>query len=150
MKALVQRVDRASVAVADEVTGCISRGLVALVGVAKGDSAKDIQYMAEKIVNLRIFSDDKGKFNLSLLDINGGLLLISQFTLLADTHKGRRPSFIEAAPPAEAESLFNALIKACISSGLKVEAGRFQQHMIVEIVNNGPVTIMLDSRDKAG
>jgi D-tyrosyl-tRNA(Tyr) deacylase len=150
VKALIQRVDRASVTVADEVTGSISRGLVALVGVAKGDSAKDVQYLAEKILNLRIFSDDKGKYNLSLLDIKGGLLLISQFTLLADTHKGRRPSFVEAAPPAEAESLFNALIETCISLGLKVAAGRFQKHMIVEIVNNGPVTIMLDSRDKGG
>lgn len=148
MKSVIQRVDRASVSVGDEVTGCIERGLVALVGVARDDTAKDVHYMAEKIVNLRIFSDGSGRFNLSLMDVKGGLLLISQFTLLAYARRGRRPSFIEAAEPGKAEELFHNLVEACRVSGLRVETGRFQQHMIVEIVNNGPVTIMLDSRDK--
>ncbi len=148
MKALLQRVTGASVSVAGEVVGRIGRGLVVFVGVANGDTEKDAQYLAQRTVNLRIFSDEAGRFNLSALDINGELLVVSQFTLLADTKKGRRPSFIEAAPPAQAEELFNQFVKQAHATGLKVETGRFQQYMQVEIHNDGPVTILLDSREK--
>jgi D-tyrosyl-tRNA(Tyr) deacylase len=148
VKALLQRVTGASVSVGGEVVGSIGRGLVVLVGVANGDSDKDIQYLSRKIVNLRIFADEADKFNLSALDIRGELLLVSQFTLLADTRKGRRPSFTEAAPPPQAEELFQKLVDEVKASGLKVATGRFQQYMQLEIHNDGPVTIMLDSRDK--
>ena len=148
MKALVQRVTGASVSVGGEVVGSIGRGLVVLVGVAGGDSDKDIQYLAQKMVNLRIFADEANKFNLSALDIKGELLLVSQFTLLADTRKGRRPSFTGAAPPPQAEELFRQLVEQVKASGLRVATGRFQQYMQLEIHNDGPVTIMLDSRDK--
>lgn len=148
MKALVQRVTSASVSVAGDVVGRIGPGLVVLLGVASGDSEKDASYLAQKIVNLRIFSDAASKFNLSLLDVNGELLAISQFTLLADTVKGRRPSFIEAAPPAQARKLFDYFIEQAQASGPRVATGQFQEHMQVEIHNDGPVTIMLDSREK--
>ena len=148
MKALLQRVTNASVSVAGEVVGSIGRGLVAFIGVASGDTEKDARYLAQKIVNLRIFSDQEERFNLSALDIGGELLLVSQFTLLADTRKGRRPSFTDAAPPAEAEELFQQFVDEVRASGLKVETGRFQQYMQVEIHNDGPVTIMLDSKGK--
>jgi D-tyrosyl-tRNA(Tyr) deacylase len=118
------------------------------VGVALGDSTKDAQYLAQKAIGLRIFSDSNGKFNLSVMDVGGSILAVSQFTLLADSHKGRRPGFTNAAPPELAENLFNLFIEECIRSGVKVETGRFQTHMLVEIHNDGPVTIMLDSRDK--
>jgi len=146
MKALLQRVTGASVSVADEVVGSIGQGLVVFVGVANWDTEKDAQYLAQKTVNLRIFSDDVGKFNLSALDIKGELLVVSQFTLLADTKRGRRPSFVEAAPPAQAEKLFDQFVEQARATGLKVETGRFQQYMVVEIHNDGPVTILLDSR----
>jgi D-tyrosyl-tRNA(Tyr) deacylase len=148
VKALLQRVTNASVSVAGEVVGSIGQGLVAFIGVANGDTDKDARYLAQKLVNLRIFADREEKFNLSALDIGGELLLVSQFTLLADTRKGRRPSFTDAAPPAEAEELFQQFVDEVRASGLKVETGRFQQYMQVEIHNDGPVTIMLDSRDK--
>ena len=148
VKALLQRVTSASVSLADEVVGRIGRGLVVFVGVASGDIEKDAQYLAQKTVNLRIFSDGAGRFNLSALDIKGELLLVSQFTLLADTKKGRRPSFTEAAPPSQAEELFEHFVEQTRATGLKVETGRFQQYMQVEIHNDGPVTIMLDSREK--
>ena len=148
MKALLQRVTGASVSVGGEVVGRIGRGLVVLVGVAGGDTEEDAQYLAEKTVSLRIFSDETGKFNLSALDIKGGLLVVSQFTLLADTRKGRRPSFTEAAPPSEAEELFGRFVEYAGASGLRVETGCFQQHMQVEIHNDGPVTVLLDSREK--
>ena len=146
MKALLQRVTEATVSISCEVVGRIGTGAVVFIGVAEGDSNEDARYLAEKTVNLRIFSDDKGKFNLSALDILGELLIISQFTLLADTRKGRRPSFIAAAPPAEAEALFQTYVQHVRASGLKVETGRFQEHMLVEIHNDGPVTIMLESK----
>lgn len=146
MKALLQRVTRASVSVASEVVGRIGRGLVVFVGVASGDTEKDAQYLAQKTVSLRIFSDEEGRFNLSALDIKGELLVVSQFTLLADTRKGRRPSFIEAAPPAQAEEIFERFVEQARATGLRVETGRFQQYMQVEIHNDGPVTILLDSR----
>ncbi len=148
MKVLLQRVTGASVSVAGEVVGRVGWGLVVFVGVANGDTEKDAQYLVQKMVNLRIFSDEEGKFNLSALDIKGELLLVSQFTLLADTRKGRRPSFVEAASPAQAEELFNHFVEQASATGLKVETGRFQQYMQVEIHNDGPVTILLDSRDK--
>ena len=148
MKALLQRVTGASVSVAGEVVGRIGRGLVIFVGIASGDAEKDVNYLVQKIVNLRIFSDAGGRFNLSALDIKGELLVVSQFTLLADTRKGRRPSFVEAAPPAQAEELFQRFVEQARATGLKVETGRFQQYMQVEIHNDGPVTILLDSREK--
>ncbi len=148
MKALLQRVTGASVSIGGEVVGRIGRGLVVLVGVASGDTERDVDYLAQKVVNLRIFPDDSGKFNLSALDIKGELLVVSQFTLLADTRKGRRPSFIEAAPPAQAEELFGRFVGQVRVTGLRVETGRFQQYMQVEIHNDGPVTILLDSREK--
>ena len=148
MKALLQRVTSASVSIAGEVAGKIGQGLVVFVGVANGDTEKDAQYLAEKTVNLRIFSDDVGRFNLSALDVKGELLVVSQFTLLADTRKGRRPSFTEAAPPAQAEELFERFVAQVRTSGLKVETGRFQEYMQVEIHNDGPVTILLDSKEK--
>ncbi len=148
MKALLQRVTSASVSVGCEVVGKIGRGLVVFVGIAVGDTEKDAQYLAQKTVNLRIFSDEVGRFNVSALDIKGELLVVSQFTLLADARKGRRPSFVEAAPPAQAQELFEQFVKEAHATGLKVETGRFQQYMQVEIHNDGPVTILLDSRDK--
>jgi D-aminoacyl-tRNA deacylase len=146
MKILLQRVTRASVSISGERIAQIGRGLVALVGIAKGDAESDAQYLAEKTANLRIFPDKEGKLNLSLLNINGELLAVSQFTLLADTRKGRRPSFSQAALPDEAEELFKRFVELAQATGLKVETGRFQQHMLVEIQNEGPVTIILDSK----
>ena len=148
MKALLQRVTEASVSVAGEVVGRIGQGLVILLGVASGDTEKEAQYLAQKTVNLRIFSDEEGKFNLSALDINGELLVISQFTLLGDARKGRRPSFVEAAPPTQAKQLFDYFVEQARAQGLKVETGQFQQYMQVEIHNDGPMTIIMDSKDK--
>ena len=148
MKALLQRVTEASVSVAGEVVGRIGQGLVVFVGVAGGDTGKDVQSLVQRTVNLRIFADESGKFNLSLIDISGELLLVSQFTLMADTRKGRRPSFTEAAPPEPAQELFEQFVRQARATGLNVETGRFQQYMRVEIHNDGPVTILLDSKDK--
>jgi D-tyrosyl-tRNA(Tyr) deacylase len=148
VKALLQRVTEASVSVGGEVVGRIGRGVVVLVGVAQGDSEKDARYLAQRTVNLRIFSDEAGKFNLSALDIGGELLVVSQFTLLADTRKGRRPSFTDAAPPPQAEELFTLFVDEARASGLRLETGRFQQYMQLEIHNDGPVTILLDSKGK--
>ncbi len=148
MRALLQRVTGASVSVGGEVVGRIDRGLVVLVGVARGDSEADARYLAEKTAGLRIFPDDEGKFNLSALDTGGELLVVSQFTLLADTRKGRRPSFNEAAPPAEAEALFEHFVAQVRATGLGVVTGRFQQKMLVEIHNDGPVTVLLDSQER--
>ncbi len=148
MKALLQRVTGASVSVAGEEVGRIGRGLVVFVGVASGDTERDAQYLAQKTASLRIFADEVGRFNLSALDIKGELLVVSQFTLLADTRKGRRPSFVKAAPPAQAEVLFEQFVDGARATGLKVETGRFQQYMQVEIHNDGPVTILLDSKGK--
>jgi D-tyrosyl-tRNA(Tyr) deacylase len=148
VKALIQRVTRAQVSVEDEVLGRISGGLVALVGVAAGDDMADVDYLVNKIVNLRIFADADSKFNLSLLDVKGDLLLISQFTLFADTRKGRRPSFMDAAPPDVAEAIFNQFVEESRKTGVNVETGKFQTHMLVELVNDGPVTILMDSVDR--
>lgn len=148
MKALVQRVIKASVSVGGEVVGKIGRGLVVFVGVARGDTERDASYLADKVANLRVFADEAGKFNLSALQTGGEVLVVSQFTLLADTRKGRRPSFEQVAPPEQAEALMDFLIARVRDMGLKVETGRFQQHMLVEIHNDGPVTVMVDSGEK--
>jgi len=148
LKALLQRVSRSEVTVDGRVTGRIGRGFLILLGVGADDGEKDADYLADKIVNLRVFSDDNSKFNLSALQIKAELLVISQFTLLADTSHGRRPSFIGAAPPEMAEKLYNYFIDRISQTGLKVQAGIFGAHMLVTIVNDGPVTIMLDSKDK--
>lgn len=148
MKALLQRVTRASVSIDNEEVGRIGPGLVVFLGVASGDTEKDAQYLVQKIVNLRIFADKEGKFNLSALDVNAELLLVSEFTLLAGTRKGRRPSFAEAAAPAQAEELFEYFVEQARATGLKVDNGRFQAYMQVEIHNDGPVTIMLNSSQK--
>jgi len=149
MKTLLQRVAKSSVTVEGRPVGRIAGGLLVLLGVADGDCEKDAEYLADKIVNLRIFSDDRSKFNLSLLNVTGELLVISQFTLLADTRKGRRPGFSAAAQPEKAETLYNYFVKRLKQTGLKVETGEFGAHMMVEIANDGPVTIMLDSADSA-
>jgi D-tyrosyl-tRNA(Tyr) deacylase len=150
LKALLQRVSSASVTIEGTEVGRIGSGLCVLVGVAGGDSEKDIDYLVSRLVNLRIFADENGKFNHSLLDVAGELLLVSQFTLLADTSHGRRPGFTDAAPPEIAERLFNLFVEKTRATGLKVAIGRFQAYMRVEIFNDGPVTIMLDSRGKSG
>jgi D-tyrosyl-tRNA(Tyr) deacylase len=148
LKALVQRVTKASVTVGGQVVGAIGRGLVVFVGVASGDTERDANYLADKIVHLRIFTDEAGKFNFSALETGGEILIISQFTLIADTRKGRRPSFERAALPEQAEALFNFFVNRIGCTGLKVRTGRFQQHMLVEIHNDGPVTIAMDSKEK--
>lgn len=146
MRVLLQRVTQASVSIDGEEVARIGKGLVCLVGVAQGDTESDARFLAEKAVNLRIFSDEAGKFNLSLVDVNGELLAVSQFTLLADARRGRRPSFIQAALPVEAEALFNKFVELVRATGLRIETGRFQKHMLVEIYNDGPVTVLLDSK----
>jgi D-tyrosyl-tRNA(Tyr) deacylase len=148
MKALVQRVSRASVSVNDKIVGKIGPGLVVFLGVAQGDSEEDASYLANKVVNLRIFADQSSKFALSALETRGDILVVSQFTLLADSRKGRRPSFTEAAPPDLAEELYEFFVEQVRPTGLKVETGLFQEHMLVEIYNDGPVTISLESRNK--
>ncbi len=148
MKALLQRVTSASVSVESEEIGKIGRGLVVFIGIAGNDTENDAQYLAQKIASLRIFADAEGKFNLSALDVRGELLLVSQFTLMADTRKGRRPSFSEAAPPEQAARLFDYFVAQARATGLKVATGRFQAYMHVEIHNDGPVTVLLDSKEK--
>ena len=146
MKALVQRVSRASVSVNDKVVGKIGRGLVVFLGVAQGDSKEDASYLANKVVNLRIFADESSKFSLSALDTRGDILIVSQFTLLGDTRKGRRPDFTAAAPLDLAKELYEFFVEQVRATGLKVETGLFQEHMLVEIHNDGPVTILLESK----
>ena len=148
MRALVQRVTNASVAVGPEEVGRIGPGLVVLLGIAEGDAEPDADYLTEKLVNLRIFADSQGKFNLSALETNAELLVVSQFTLYAETRRGRRPSFTQAAGPDEAQRLYQYVVEACQKSGLRVAAGRFQEHMLVSLENDGPVTLMLDSADR--
>jgi len=144
----VQRVSRASVNVNDQIVGKIGSGLVVFLGVAQGDSKEDASYLANKVANLRIFADEASKFALSALETRGDILVVSQFTLLADSRKGRRPSFTEAAPPDLAEELYNFFVEQIRSTGLKVETGLFQEHMLVEIYNDGPVTISLESKTR--
>ncbi len=147
MRALIQRVNQASVEVEGTITGRIDTGLLVLLGVAEGDTDEIAQKIAQKIANLRIFSDAAGKFNLALGDVGGAVLLVSQFTLLADTRKGNRPSFIDAAHPDVARHLVHAVGTYINAAGIRVEHGVFGAHMHVALVNDGPVTLMLDSDD---
>lgn len=148
MKVLVQRVASASVTTNNRVVGKIGPGLVVFLGIAKCDSEEDACYLADKIVNLRIFTNDAGKFALSALETGSEILIVSQFTLLADSRKGRRPSFTRAAPPDTAKKIYDFFVNQVRSSGLKTETGAFQEHMLVEIKNDGPVTLMLESKSK--
>ena len=146
MRAVVQRVSRAKVTVEGEITGEIGAGLMVLLGVSEVDTQDDANYLAEKIVSLRIFPDDEGKMNRSLADIGGQMLIVSQFTLYGDCRKGRRPSFIQAARPEAAESLYRIFDAEVQGRGIHTATGRFQTHMDVELVNDGPVTLLVDSR----
>ena len=144
MLSLIQRVTRASVEVNGQVVGEIGDGLLALVGVEPGDGPNQLRRMAQKLLGYRVFADDAGKMNRSLADIGGGLLLVSQFTLAADTRSGMRPGFSTAAPPEEAERVFNQLLQACRQQHPgRVETGRFGAHMVISLVNDGPVTFLL-------
>jgi D-tyrosyl-tRNA(Tyr) deacylase len=146
MRAVVQRVSQASVTVDGDVVGQINRGLMVLLGVATDDTQADANLIADKIAGLRIFPDDDGKMNRSVIDIHGGILLVSQFTLLGDCRTGRRPSFITAARPETACNLYEAVAAELRSRNLNVATGRFQEHMDVALVNDGPVTLLLDTR----
>tara|TARA_B100000965_G_C19404075_1_gene674582 strand:+ start:93 stop:536 length:444 start_codon:yes stop_codon:yes gene_type:complete len=145
--AVLQRSSNASVAVNDKIIGQIKNGVVVLLGVKKGDSCKDSEYLAQKVSKLRMFNDKKNKMNLSLIDISGSALVISQFTLCADTKKGRRPSFINAESPELSKKLYNRFIECLADKGLRVESGEFGSTMDVKLVNDGPVTFVLDSEE---
>ncbi len=147
MRALIQRVSQSRVVVDGEITGEIKRGLLVLLGVAGADEQKQLKWLADKIVGLRIFEDEAGKMNLSLADVGGEMLVVSQFTLFGDCRKGRRPSFIDAAPPEKAEMMYNDFVEYVRSQGISVGTGRFRTHMEVELTNDGPVTIWIDSED---
>jgi len=146
VRAVVQRVTQASVTVEQDKVGCIGQGLVILLGVSFDDNEDDARYLADKIANLRIFEDVEGKLNLSVIDIKGEILAVSQFTLLGDCRKGRRPSFGKAAPAEEAQRLYEKFVAVLKQQGLEVNTGRFQTTMLVEIHNHGPVTMLLDSK----
>lgn len=146
MRAVVQRVTSAKVTVGERTTGEIGPGLLVLVGVEQGDGPHDVQYIASKIRDLRIFPDDAGKMNRSVLDCGGSVLVVSQFTLSGDARNGRRPSFVTAAPPEIARALYEDVVRELTGSGLRVATGEFQAMMQVALVNDGPVTILLDSR----
>lgn len=146
MRAVVQRTLQSSVSVEKKTIAAVGQGLTVLLGVGQQDTEEDAYYLAEKIINLRIFSDNNGKMNLSLLDIKGELLVVSQFTLFADCRKGRRPSFDGAAPPELARRLYEIFIKQCEQLGAHVASGKFQSEMLVSLDNNGPVTMLLDSK----
>jgi len=145
MRAVVQRVSRAHVSVDGEIVGKVGRGLLVLVGITHADGQRDADYLVDKIVNLRIFDDRDGKMNLSLIDVDGGLLAVSQFTLYGETRRGRRPSFVDAMPGKAARPIFEYFVTKASESLPNVKTGRFGAHMDVEIVNDGPVTIILDS-----
>jgi D-tyrosyl-tRNA(Tyr) deacylase len=146
MRAVVQRVAEASVRVEDRVMAAVGAGLLVLLGVAQDDSEADADYLAEKVLNLRIFPDEAGQMNRSVLDTRGHILAVSQFTLFGDVRRGRRPSFIDAAPPEKAKALYDSFVRRLRASGLKVEEGVFRAMMDVALVNHGPVTLLLDSR----
>jgi D-aminoacyl-tRNA deacylase len=145
MRAVVQRVSRARVTVNGEVTGEIGPGLLVLLGVTHDDAEPAAQYLAEKIAGLRIFEDENGKMNLAVGDAGGAILVVSQFTLLGDVRRGKRPSFDSAAPPQQGRELYEYFVQQICATGLRCETGRFQEMMQVELVNDGPVTILLDS-----
>ena len=145
MRCVIQRVTEASVTVEGEVIGQIGRGFMVLIGVSAEDTDKDLKYMAEKVPNLRIFEDGQGKMNLSLKDVGGAILAVSQFTLYGDARGSRRPSFIQAARPEQANALYEQLVAAWRAQGLTVETGRFRAEMQVALINDGPVTILMDS-----
>jgi D-aminoacyl-tRNA deacylase len=145
MRACIQRVSEARVTVDGSATGEIGRGLVVLLGVGQQDGEGEVDFLAEKIVGLRIFEDDAGKMNRSLAEVGGAMLVVSQFTLYGDARKGRRPSFIDAAPPELAERLYEAFVARVRSLGVRVETGVFRAHMLVSLVNDGPVTLWLDT-----
>jgi len=145
MRAVVQRVSRAKVTIDGKVTGEIARGLLVLLGVGAGDTRADADYLADKVIGLRVFEDAEGKMNLSVADVEGAILAVSQFTLYGDVRRGKRPSFDTAAPPQPARELYEYFVEKICSMGLKCETGRFQEMMQVELVNEGPVTILLDS-----
>ena len=147
MRAVVQRVSRASVKVGGEITGQISCGLLVLLGVAREDGETDAEYLAEKIAALRIFEDDAGKMNRNIVDAGGSLLIVSQFTLYGDCRRGRRPSFDEAASPEQAQALYNYLVEKLRAGPVPVQTGVFQAMMEVHLVNQGPVTILMDTAD---
>ena len=144
MRALLQRVSRASVTVDGKVISRIGKGLVILLGVGHGDGEAQVSFLAEKVANLRIFEDEQGKTNLSILDVKGDAIVVSQFTLYADTRKGRRPSFIDAALPDVAEPLVDRFVEMLRGHGIPTQTGKFGAHMEVEIINNGPVTVWLE------
>jgi D-tyrosyl-tRNA(Tyr) deacylase len=146
MRALLQRVSRARVLVAGEEVGVIGRGLLVLLGVARGDTAEQARWLAEKVVSLRLFEDDDGKMNRDVTEAGGGVLVVSQFTLYGDCRKGRRPSFLDAALPEAAEPLYQAFIDGVRSLGVPTATGRFGAMMQVELVNDGPVTLIVDSK----
>lgn len=146
MRAVVQRVSRASVEVEGAIVGRVDRGWLVLLGVGRDDGPEDAARLAEKIVNLRAFEDEQGKMNRSVLDVGGGVLVVSQFTIMADCRSGRRPSFTDAAEPQAAEALYNRFVELVAASGLEVASGVFRATMKVELVNDGPVTFLLDSR----
>jgi len=148
MRAVIQRVSSASVTVDGESVGVIGLGLLVLLGVGREDTPQDTEYVVDKITNLRIFPDADGRFDRSVLDAGGALLVVSQFTLYGDTRKGRRPSFTDAAPPEDAHALFDATVERLRATGVPVETGRFQAMMDVALVNDGPVTIVIDSADR--
>jgi D-tyrosyl-tRNA(Tyr) deacylase len=145
MRAVLQRVSRATVSVEEEVVGEIGAGLLVLLGVGANDTLADADYLAEKIIGLRIFEDADGKMNLPVADVDGAILVVSQFTLYGDTRRGKRPSFDAAAPPEKARELYEYFVEKIRADGLRCETGRFQAAMQVELVNDGPVTILLDS-----
>jgi len=145
VRAVVQRVSRAKVTVEGAVTGEIAHGLLVLLGVGAADTRADADYLADKVIGLRIFEDDGGKMNLSVSDVGGAVLAVSQFTLYGDVRRGKRPSFDAAAPPQPARELYEYFVEKIRSAGLRCETGRFQERMQVELVNQGPVTILLDS-----
>jgi D-tyrosyl-tRNA(Tyr) deacylase len=146
MKAVIQRVTKASVEVEKKIVGEIASGVLVLLGVSSDDQTMDADYLADKIINLRIFNDEQGKMNLSLLDSKGAMLVVSQFTLLGDARKGRRPSYIEAAAPEKANALYEYFVAQVRGKGIQVETGIFQAMMQVSLINDGPVTILLDSK----
>lgn len=145
MRAVVQRVLKGSVTIDQVVVGQIGHGLVVLLGVGRGDTADDAKYLADKISQLRIFNDQEGKLNLSVKDVGGSVLAVSQFTLYGDCRKGRRPGYSDAAEPHIAKELYEVFVQRLICQGLPTATGRFQEHMVVEIINDGPVTLLLDS-----